>query len=109
LKVRVLERNPWLGGGVVTRELTAPGFKQDLHSTAHRLLQANPLIRKDELGLPGRFGLKYIYPDISVATVFEDGSSILTFHDLDKTCAAMAKISPRDAEAHRRHSPNHRS
>jgi len=103
LKVLVLERNPWLGGGVVTRELTAPGFKQDLHSTAHMLLQANPLIRNDELGLLSRFGLKYIRPEISVATIFDDGSRILTYHDLDKTCASMAEISPRDAESYRRH------
>ena len=103
LKVLVLETNEWLGGGVVTRELTVPGFKQDLHSTAHMLLQANPLIRNDELGLLSRFGLKYFYPEISVATIFDDGSTILTYHDLDKTCNAMAKISARDAEAYRKH------
>ena len=26
-RVTVLERNPWFGGGVVTRELTVPGFR----------------------------------------------------------------------------------
>ena len=103
LKVLVLERNPWLGGGVVTRELTLPGFKQDLHSTAHMLLQANPLIRNDELGLVSRFGLKYFRPEITVATIFDDGSRVLTYHDLDKTCEAMAQISAQDAESYRRH------
>ena len=33
--VAVLERNSWFGGGVITRELTVPGFKHDQHSTAH--------------------------------------------------------------------------
>jgi phytoene dehydrogenase-like protein len=103
LKVLVLERNPWLGGGVVTRELTAPGFKQDVHSTVHMLLQANPLIRNDELGLQSRFGLKYIRPELTVATILDDGTRILTYHDLDKTCAAMAEISARDAESYRQH------
>lgn len=103
LKVVVLERNAWLGGGVVTRELTVPGFKQDLHSTAHMLLQANPVLRNDELGLLSKHGLKYFHPEITVATIFDDGSTVLTYHDLDKTCAAMAEISPRDAEAYRRH------
>jgi phytoene dehydrogenase-like protein len=103
LKVLVLERNPWLGGGVVTREVVAPGFRHDIHSNAHMLIQANPLIVKDELGLQGKFGLKYIRPEISIATVFDDQSAILTYHDLDKTCEAMAEISPRDAECYRRH------
>ena len=30
LKVLVAERGKWLGGGVVTREVTLPGFKHDL-------------------------------------------------------------------------------
>jgi len=103
LKVLVLERNPWMGGGVVTREVAAPGFRHDIHSNAHMLIQANPLIRNDELSLQARFGLKYIRPEISVATVFDDGSSLLTYHDLDKTCASIAALSPRDAESYRRH------
>lgn len=103
LKVLVLERNAWIGGGVVTREMTLPGFRHDLHSTGHMLIQSNPLILHDELGLQARFGLKYIRPDISFATVFEDGTRILTYHDLDKTCESIALISARDAEAYRRH------
>ena len=30
LKVNVVERNPWVGGGVVTREVTLLGFKHVL-------------------------------------------------------------------------------
>src|ERR1700681_389227 len=71
LRVLVLEKNAWVGGGVVTREVTAPGFKHDLHSTGHMLIQANPLIRNDELSLKSRFGLVYKYPEITVASVFE--------------------------------------
>lgn len=103
LKVLVLERNPWLGGGVVTQELVAPGFRHDLHSTAHMLIQANPLIQRDELGLLSRYGLKYIYPEITEAAVFDNGSTILTYYDLDKTCESIARISQHDAEAYRKH------
>jgi len=49
-KVLVLERNAWFGGGVVTRELTQPGYKHDQHSMAHIFIQGNPLLRNDELG-----------------------------------------------------------
>ncbi|WP_336971375.1 NAD(P)/FAD-dependent oxidoreductase [Sphingobium aromaticiconvertens] len=103
MKVLVLERNAWIGGGAVTREVTVPGFRHDLHSTAHIMIQSNPLINRDELGLIGKFGLEYIRPEISFASVFDDGSVVLTYHDLDKTCESLAKISPRDAESYRRH------
>src|ERR1700722_12979878 len=56
-KVLVLERNAWSGGGVVTSELVAPGFRHDWHSATHVVIQANPLIRNDELGLIARHGL----------------------------------------------------
>lgn len=42
-KVLVLERNAWFGGGVVSRELTLPGFRHDQHSMSHIFIQANPL------------------------------------------------------------------
>jgi phytoene dehydrogenase-like protein len=102
LKVLVLERNEWIGGGVVTRELTAPGFRHDQHSNAHNLIQANPLIRNDELHLKSRFGLRYLHPEISVATVFDDQTSLLTYFDVDKTCESIAKISQRDADSYRK-------
>jgi len=101
LKVIVLERNPWIGGGVMTREVTLPGFRHDLHSTSHNFLQSNPLIKDDELGLQAKYGLQYIRPEVSVASVFDDGSSLPIRHDLDKTCEAMARFSERDAEMYR--------
>ena len=38
-KVLILERNEFLGGVVATREILTPGFKQDLHSATHILIQ----------------------------------------------------------------------
>lgn len=101
-RVLVLERNPHLGGGVVTSEIAAPGYLHDWHSAVHVLIQANPLIRNDELGLISKFGLEYVHPDAIVSTVFDDGDSIVTYSDLDKTCQSIARVSPRDAEAYRR-------
>lgn len=100
-KVLVLERNAHLGGGVVTSELVAPGFRHDWHSATHIVIQANPIIRNDELGLMSRFGLEYVYPDAIFSTIFDDGSSIITYADLDRTCESIALISPEDAEAYR--------
>ena len=101
-KVLVLERKGHVGGGVSTRELIAPGFWHDEHSNVHIMLQGNPMITDDELGLFSKFGLKYFYSDVPHATVFTDGTAILSYRDLDKTCAGIAEFSPRDAEAYRK-------
>ncbi|NQV55336.1 MAG: NAD(P)/FAD-dependent oxidoreductase [Rhodospirillales bacterium] len=101
-KVLVLEQNEVFGGGVVTTERVAAGFHHDTHSATHILIQANPLIRNDELGLLSKYGLKYHYPEAVFSTIFDDQSSIVTYVDLDRTCQSIAAISPRDADAYRR-------
>ncbi len=50
-KVPALERNAWFGGGVATEKFVAPGFRHDLHSATHIMIQANPIILNDEFGL----------------------------------------------------------
>lgn len=100
-KVLVLERNAWFGGGVVTRELTVPGFRHDQHSMAHIFIQANPLLKNDELGLKSKFGLKYIVPELPMMSVFEDGQTLGVYRDRDRTCAEIAKFSQKDADAYR--------
>ena len=47
-----------LGGNTRTEELTLPGFAHDSCSSAHVLIQNNPLIRDDELGLVADHGLR---------------------------------------------------
>ena len=101
-KVLVLERNAWFGGGVVTRELTVPGFRHDQHSMAHIFIQANPLLANDELKLKSRFGLRYLFPDPPVAVQFEDGQTISLYRDRERTFRELAQLSPHDADAYRR-------
>jgi phytoene dehydrogenase-like protein len=100
-KLLVLERNPWFGGGVVTRELTKPGFLHDQHSMAHIFIQANPLLKNDELGLKSKFGLDYVFPELPMMSVFEDGQTLGVYRDREKTCADIAKFSKKDADAYR--------
>jgi phytoene dehydrogenase-like protein len=97
--VLVLERNAWFGGGVITRELTVPGFKHDQHSTAHIFILGNPLIKNDDLGLLSRYGLKYVYPEVPFVCVFEDGATIGLHRDRNKTYENIAQLSRRDADA----------
>ena len=98
--VCVLERNAWFGGGCVTRELTVPGFRHDQHSMAHIFIQANPLLLSDELGLKAKYGLKYLFPDSPMYSVFEDGASIGQYRDPKRTAADIAKFSAKDAETY---------
>jgi phytoene dehydrogenase-like protein len=100
-KVLVLERKPWPGGGVVTREINTPGYWHDEHSSVHIMIQGNPMIRQDELGLQSKFGLTYKY-GIPYAMVFPDQTSLIAYQDLDKTCEGIAKFSAKDAETYRR-------
>ena len=97
--VLVLERNAWFGGGVVTAELTGPGFLHDWFSTGHIFIQGNPLLRNDELGLLSRYGLSYVYPEVPFICVFEDGSTIALHRDRNKTYENIAEHSVKDADS----------
>jgi phytoene dehydrogenase-like protein len=97
-KVLVLERNEWFGGGVVTRELTRPGFRHDQHSMSHIFIQGNPLLLNDELGLKRKYGLRYVFPDVPMMSVWEDGSTLPLHRDAGKSAEAIRKFSHRDAE-----------
>jgi phytoene dehydrogenase-like protein len=94
-KVLVLERNDWFGGGVVTRELTVPGFRHDQHSMAHIFIQANPLLLNDDLKLKARYGLRYLFPDLPMMSVFEDGTTLGLYRDPARSYAEIARFRSR--------------
>lgn len=96
-KVSVYERRPRIGGAVNTEELW-PGYHVDTCSVMHILIHKTPVI--DELGLRD-FGLEYMQMDPWGFAPFPDGSHILFYKDLDRTCQSIANISERDAEAYR--------
>jgi phytoene dehydrogenase-like protein len=100
--VLVLESRPVAGGGAVTEELSTPEFKFDSCSTGHTLIQPNPVLRDDELGLKREFGLEYVQPDPVAHVVFPDGEHFTHWLDLDRTLDEIARFSKRDADAYRR-------
>jgi phytoene dehydrogenase-like protein len=76
-KVVVLERNAWFGGGVVTRELTLPGFRHDQHSMSHIFIQGQPAAeerRAEAQGAPRP--RQYLFPAVPMMSVFEDGATL---------------------------------
>ena len=98
----VLDARAEAGGGAASEELTLPGFQFDTCSTGHTLIQANPVLRDDELGLLSDYGLRYTDPDPVEHVVFPDGESFTMWLDLDRTCDEIARFSARDADAYRR-------
>jgi phytoene dehydrogenase-like protein len=101
LEVLVLEAGPAAGGDTITEELTLPGFAHDTCSSAHVLIQANPLLRDDELGLLATHGLEYVHADPAVVLPQADGDRLVMHRDLDATADEVARWSPSDARAFR--------
>jgi phytoene dehydrogenase-like protein len=101
-EVLVLDARAEAGGGAASEELLLPGHLIDSCSTGHTLIQPNPVLRDDELGLKSEYGLRYVSPDPVAHVVFPDGESLTHWLDLDRTCDELARFSPRDADAYRR-------
>jgi phytoene dehydrogenase-like protein len=97
LRVCALERRALIGGPAVTEELW-PGYKVSVASFVMTLLQPKIML---DLELD-RFGLEVI--DIAPAfQPFTDGSCIIFWPDIERTCAEIAKFSTDDAEAYSRY------
>jgi phytoene dehydrogenase-like protein len=101
-EVVVLDSRPVPGGGAASEELLGPGYLLDTCSTGHTLIQTNPLLVDDELGLLGRYGLEYVAPDPFAHVAFPDGEHLTAWMDLDRTCEEIARFSRADAAAYRR-------
>ena len=102
LRVCVLERNRWVGGGAVTREVTLPGFKHDLYGSSHVWIQCNADFKSIQPELE-QYGLKYIEPEDQI-TGHPDcngGPGIVIHKDIDRTCDSIAAYSRRDARRYR--------
>lgn len=101
LKVLVLERSQWLGGGVVTREVTLPGFKHDMYGSSHVWIHANAEFVKLLPELQ-QHGLQYVYAkDHITGHPYHEGPGIIVYNDVDKTCATIAYYSEKDAKRYR--------
>jgi phytoene dehydrogenase-like protein len=101
-EVVVLDARAIPGGGAASEEMMAPGYVLDTCSTGHTLIQTNPLLVDDELGLLGRYGLEYLMPDPFAHVAFPDGEHLTAWLDRDRTCEEIARFSPADAADYRR-------
>lgn len=97
LQVLVLEGRDVIGGNTVTEELTLPGWQHDSCSSAHVVIQSNPLILNDELALKKMYGLAYIETDPAVVFPIEGGDALVLHPDVEATAKEFERFSIHDA------------
>jgi phytoene dehydrogenase-like protein len=98
MKIAVLERNVRVGGGCSTDSDRLPGYRLNLHANFYMGMSHCPLIEDLELY---RYGFSYIEPPVQQAAVFRDGTGIVIYKDLERSCASLARFSKQDAETFR--------
>ncbi len=87
-RVLVLEAAGQYGGGTRTEELTLPGFRHDVCSTAHPLALASPAFRA--LGLE-REGLRLVHPEVPLGHPLAPGRSLLLHRSVEATAAQLGR------------------
>ena len=97
-EVVVLEQLDRAGGGSRTEE-TVPGYRFDLHSAAHNIINMTDI--PAELDLAGA-GLDYLEMDPFSVAVHADGRRVRFHRSVEATVASIAEESPAEAEAYRR-------
>ena len=97
LKVALVDRRMQYGGGLMSEEVTRPGFVHNLHSINHWDLQRTPWYR--DLQLSAR--VPYVTPAYEFSQPHSDGTALVFARDLEQTVASIARFSRRDAETFR--------
>ena len=97
LRILLVERRLDYGGGLATKEVTAPGFFHNLHSINHFHISETPWFK--DLGLEER--VTYITPRYEFGQAHRDGSALVFGRDREETIANIARFSKRDAKTFR--------
>jgi phytoene dehydrogenase-like protein len=96
--VLVLERNDRPGGLVRTEELTLPGFKHDVYSSAHPLFLTSQAYADLGPELVER-GLNYVNTDLPTGVSLSDGQTAIFSRDMGATMAEADRLAPGDGAA----------
>ncbi|MDJ0535378.1 MAG: NAD(P)/FAD-dependent oxidoreductase [Xenococcaceae cyanobacterium MO_207.B15] len=95
-QVLLLEKRPVPGGAATTEEAIpeAPGFKFNLCAIDHEFIFHAPVIEELQLG---KYGLEYLHCDPHTFCPHPDGKYFLAHKSVEKTYAAIARYSKKDA------------
>jgi phytoene dehydrogenase-like protein len=97
LNILLVDRRLQYGGGLTTKEVTAPGFYHNLHSINHFHISETPWFK--DLGLEDR--VTYITPRYEFGQAHSDGTALVFGRDREETIANVARFSKKDAETFR--------
>jgi len=99
-KVAVVERRYEIGGGLATEEILFPGYYSNIHAIYHMMVDYMPAMQDFNLD---RHALTWIKPNLQMAMVFGDGSSLLLTKMIEDTVDSIHKYSHKDAVAFGKH------
>ncbi len=85
-RVLVIEAADTIGGGTRTTELTLPGFQHDYCSAVHPMGVLSPFWTTLPLE---KHGLKWIFPEASVAHPLENQPAVLLSQSVDETAESL--------------------
>src|SRR5262249_19292508 len=92
LAVEVIEANDTLGGGARSAALTLPGFVHDVCAAGFPMAAVSPFFCS--LNLESE-GVRWLFPEVSLAHPFSDGSAALISTDLERTAESLGADGPR--------------
>ncbi|HEU4328153.1 MAG TPA: NAD(P)/FAD-dependent oxidoreductase [Roseiflexaceae bacterium] len=96
--VLVLEKHDRPGGLVRTEELTLPGFRHDVYSSAHPLFLTSSAYADLGQELEQR-GLRYLNTDLPTGVMTADGQTAVFSRDMSANVAEGERLAPGDGTA----------
>ena len=87
LSVRVYERNPTIGGGARTAELTLPGFHHDICSAVHPMALASEFFQQFQL----ERRIELVQPPVSYGHPLDSGRAGIAWRDLERTADGLGR------------------
>lgn len=90
VRTTVLEREPTIGGGARTAELTLPGFAHDMGSAVHPLAVSSGFFRRFEL----QKRVELVTPEVSYGHPLDDRPAVLAYRDLERTVEHLGVDGP---------------
>jgi phytoene dehydrogenase-like protein len=98
MRIVVLERNRRIGADQAPKSVSFPASSSICTPIFYMGIGLGVLLHDLE---SHRYGFSYIEPPVQQASVVRDGTGIVIYKDLDKTCASLARFSKEDAETFR--------
>ncbi len=99
-KVCVVERRYEVGGGLATEEILFPCYYSNMHAIYHMMVDYMPAMKDFNLDV---HALTWIKPNLQMAMVFGDGSTLLLTKMIEDTVDSIHKYSHKDAVAFGKH------